>query len=228
MLLTLKRLLPIVLVLLFTAALSACQRGAPEAPAEESAVDSGAPAEAPPAATQAAETRPENVPTPLPPVEEVADLDATATPLPGPARPARVQIPSAEIDVPVLIVAVDQEGFLPTPDEHAGYWALSAPLDGDGNTILVGHNRTSPVEIFRNLPRVEVGDEITLTDQFNAEYTYEVTEVELFEVEGNPEEAQRTLEYIDPELSKRVTLVTCQPDDECTQRLIVVAEPVND
>ena len=223
MLLTLKRSLTIVLALLLAAALSACQRGASDAPA-----DGGAQAEAPLAAPQDAGSRPENVPTPLPPVGEVADLDATATPPPGPARPARVQIPSAGVDVPVLIVAVDQEGYLPTPDEHAGYWALSAPLDGDGNTVIVGHNRTSPVEVFRNLPRVEVGDEIILIDQFNAEYRYEVTEVELFQVEGNPEEAQRTLDYIDPELSKRVTLITCQPEGECTQRLIVVAVPADE
>lgn len=223
MLLTLKRSLTIVLALLLAAALSACQRGASDAPA-----DGGAQAEAPLAAPQDAGSRPENVPTPLPPVEEMADLDATATPPPGPARPARVQIPSAGVDVPVLIVAVDQEGYLPTPDEHAGYWALSAPLDGDGNTVIVGHNRTSPVEVFRNLPRVEVGDEIILIDQFNAEYRYEVTEVELFQVEGNPEEAQRTLDYIDPELSKRVTLITCQPEGECTQRLIVVAVPADE
>jgi len=223
MLLTLKRSLTIVLALLLAAALSACQRGASDAPA-----DGGAQAEAPLAAPQDAGSRPENVPTPLPPVGEVADLNVTATPPPGPARPARVQIPSAGVDVPVLIVAVDQEGYLPTPDEHAGYWALSAPLDGDGNTVIVGHNRTSPVEVFRNLPRVEVGDEIILIDQFNAEYTYEVTEVELFEVEGNPEEAQRTLDYIDPELSKRVTLITCQPEGECTQRLIVVAVPADE
>ncbi len=223
MLLTLKRSLPIVLALLLAAALSACQRGASDAPA-----DGGAQAEAPLAAPQDAGSRPENVPTPLPPVGEVADLNVTATPPPGPARPARVQIPSAGVDVPVLIVAVDQEGYLPTPDEHAGYWALSAPLDGDGNTVIVGHNRTSPVEVFRNLPRVEVGDEIILIDQFNAEYRYEVTEVELFQVEGNPEEAQRTLDYIDPELSKRVTLITCQPEGECTQRLIVVAVPADE
>ncbi|HOA24575.1 MAG TPA: sortase [Aggregatilineales bacterium] len=223
MLLTLKRSLTIVLALLLAAALSACQRGASDAPA-----DGGAQAEAPLAAPQDAGSRPENVPTPLPPVGEVADLNVTATPPPGPARPARVQIPSAGVDVPVLIVAVDQEGYLPTPDEHAGYWALSAPLDGDGNTVIVGHNRTSPVEVFRNLPRVEVGDEIILIDQFNAEYRYEVTEVELFQVEGNPEEAQRTLDYIDPELSKRVTLITCQPEGECTQRLIVVAVPADE
>lgn len=223
MLLTLKRSLTIVLALLLAAALSACQRGASDAPA-----DGGAQAEAPLAAPQDAGSRPENVPTPLPPVGEVADLNVTATPPPGPARPARVQIPSAGVDVPVLIVAVDQEGYLPTPDEHAGYWALSAPLDGDGNTVIVGHNRTSPVEVFRNLPRVEVGDEIILIDQFNAEYRYEVTEVELFQVDGNPEEAQRTLDYIDPELSKRVTLITCQPEGECTQRLIVVAVPADE
>lgn len=223
MLLTLKRSLTIVLALLLAAALSACQRGASDAPA-----DGGAQAEAPLAAPQDAGSRPENVPTPLPPVGEVADLNVTATPPPGPARPARVQIPSAGVDVPVLIVAVDQEGYLPTPDEHAGYWALSAPLDGDGNTVIVGHNRTSPVEVFRNLTRIEVGDEIILTDQFNAEYRYEVTEVELFQVEGNPEEAQRTLDYIDPELSKRVTLITCQPEGECTQRLIVVAVPADE
>jgi len=223
MLLTLKRSLTIVLALLLAAALSACQRGASDAPA-----DGGAQAEAPLAAPQDAGSRPENVPTPLPPVGEVADLNVTATPPPGPARPARVQIPSAGVDVPVLIVAVDQEGYLPTPDEHAGYWALSAPLDGDGNTVIVGHNRTSPVEVFRNLPRVEVGDEIILIDPFNAEYRYEVTEVELFQVEGNPEEAQRTLDYIDPELSKRVTLITCQPEGECTQRLIVVAVPADE
>lgn len=218
----------LLIALLLLVTLAGCQLfdAEPETAGEEPTEEVSA-VETTPGVTPTAQTRPENVPSPLPPADEIADLDATATPLPGPARPARIEIPSAGIDVEVLIVALDQDGYLPTPDEHAGYWALSSPLDGEGNTVIVGHNRTSPVAIFRNLPQVEVGDEITVTDQFAAEHEYEVTDIELLDVAGSPEEAERTVELIDPDLPRRLTLFTCQPDDACTHRLVVIAEPVD-
>lgn len=180
-----------------------------------------------PTPTETPSARPESLPSPLPPLDDLIDAEATATPLPSPARPARVEIASAGIDVPVLIVALNEDGYLPTPDDHAGYWALSSTLDGGGNVVIVGHNRTSPIPIFRELFRVEIGDTILLTDQFGAEYTYEVTEIQTLDVEGSPENAQRTVDYIAPELPDRLTLVTCQPEGSCTGRLIVVAKPVD-
>ena len=136
---------------------------------------------------------------------------------------------SIELDVEVAIVAVDSDGYIVTPDDTAGYWALSSPLDEDGNTVIVGHNRAEPLQIFANLSLVETGDGITVTDQFGREYHFLVTEVVVIQVEGaSPAEANRTAEYVQSTDTRRLTLITCDPSPTCPNRLVVVATPVDE
>jgi LPXTG-site transpeptidase (sortase) family protein len=171
-------------------------------------------------------TRPPSVPTALPDVELLLTALPTRTPPPGPARPARLEMERLGIDAVVLAVGVDKDGRIVTPDRYAGYWSMSAPLNEDGNTVIVGHNKPDPWPVFFGLSRADVGDEVKVTDQFGQEYNYRVDESVIIQVEGAPpEEAQRTLEFIQPTQSRRLTLITCYPDPSCPARLVVVATP---
>lgn len=168
------------------------------------------------------------IPTPLPDLDTLLQsLPQTATPFPGPAIPARIEIGSVNIDILVLTVTLDSDGFITVPARYAGYWGLSSPLDQNGNTVIVGHNRLDPRPVFRDLAKVQVGDEIKVTDQFGEKYYYSVTGTLTFQVSGAPaSEANRPKEYAQPTASARLTLITCAPDESCPSRLVVLADPI--
>jgi LPXTG-site transpeptidase (sortase) family protein len=167
--------------------------------------------------------------TPLPDLDALLQsLPQTATPFPGPAVPARIEIEAVQIDVLVLTVSLDSTGFIEVPDRYAAYWGASSPLGKNGNTVIVGHNRLEPSPIFNNLDDVKKGDQIRVTDQFGEKHLFVVTETLLFKVSGaSAEEANRPREYAMPTTTGRLTLITCAPDDTCTSRLVVLAEPVS-
>lgn len=167
------------------------------------------------------------VPTPLPGIEDFLPEDlAIGEAPPGSARPALIQVSRLGIQAPVYAVGVEN-GFIATPPDAAGYWYDSAALDQGGNTVIVGHNRASPQAIFASLPDIAVGDEVRVTDQFGTEHGYQVVETQIIQVEGASDaEASRTLDYIRPTGSPRLTLYTCYPPSGCSARFVAVATPL--
>jgi sortase A len=94
-----------------------------------------------------------------------------------------------------------------------------------GNTVLNGHNATNG-EVFRNLYKLETGDEIALYSG-EAVCTYSVTEMLIVPEAGQPLEMRiENARYIQPTEDERLTLVTCHPYGSLRSRLIVVAYPV--
>jgi len=174
-------------------------------------------------------TRPAFVPTPLIAVDDFfLTLQATITPQPGEARPARLEIKDVDIDVPVVTVQVDTNGFIVTPEHFAGYWAQSSPLNEVGNTVIVGHNQPLPRLVFANLDDIELGAEIIVSDQFAEEYFYTVYAIENIQVQDAPEsDSQRVRAFVEPTDDRRLTLLTCHPAPDCLSRLIVVARQVD-
>jgi LPXTG-site transpeptidase (sortase) family protein len=175
---------------------------------------------------------PPDVPTPLPPEEERLEDQVAPTPtivpeIAEPPYPTRLEIGSIDLDLPVVTVDQGAEGFIEVPDETAGYWSDSSRLLR-GNTVIVGHNELEPLPVFLNLSGIEVGDEVLVTDQYEAQHAFVVVDTEVIQVDDAPiEEAQRTVEYILPTADVRLTLFTCHPSpDECSARLIIVATPI--
>jgi LPXTG-site transpeptidase (sortase) family protein len=176
-------------------------------------------------------TRDPQIPTPLPVLDLTLIAQQMSTPDPaadtsGPARPARVQVERVGIDIPVLTVLTDQNGYIVTPGQYAGYWALSSTLDKQGNVVIVGHNRPPPWAVFFGLKDIEVGDEIVISDQYTTEYRYSVSEIIIIPV-NQPESAGEPLplDLIQPTDFSQLTLITCHPDPDCTSRLFVIALP---
>jgi sortase A len=193
------------------------------------------------------------LPTALPPMPERSKPEANAiatapsapTPLPEPALtfptptirqpsdspPTRLSIPSIGLDIPVVPVGVktinDVGGsrvvWADVPNAGA-FHETSAYPGNPGNTVINGH-RDILGSVFRNLNKVEVGDEIKIYVG-DVEYPYIVTErlivPEAFASARQREENLRLIGYMPEE---RLTLVTCTPIGLATHRLLVIAKP---
>lgn len=87
-------------------------------------------------------------------------------------------------------------------------------LNGHGNFCIAGHNYEG---VFKDLEKVNVGDEIIIKDTRNVEYKYKVTSVKNVEPDN--------LECLIQDTSKvEITLITC--DTGGTSRVVVKAEQV--
>lgn len=106
-------------------------------------------------------------------------------------------------------------------------WHLNSVVPGQpGNTVISGHNNTGG-SIFRNLHRLQAGDEITLWTNVGTAVTYAVDEVNIVP-EKHASAAQRAAnaQAIATTSDTRLTLVTCWPWNSNTHRVIVVARPI--
>jgi LPXTG-site transpeptidase (sortase) family protein len=157
----------------------------------------------------------------------------TPTPTPPPAIPDRVIIPAINLDAPVVPVSwtmalVDgqKQPMWNLPETRAAGWhETSASLGVPGNTVLNGHN-TANGEVFRNLYKLEPGDEIILYSG-KMTYTYAITQTLILPEAGQTLKVRiENAHYIQPTEDERLTLVTCHPYGSLRNRLIVIARPV--
>ncbi len=142
--------------------------------------------------------------------------------------PIQLAIPDININTRVAIVGVDDEKFVVTPPDKAGFWDASTTLLENGNSVIVGHNKSTPVVVFRDIGNVRAGMIVEVTAQTGDEYRYAVSDIEIIPVEGaEPEETQRVGDLMNLEDGQeRLTIVTCYPAESCAQRIVVIALPV--
>jgi sortase A len=94
-----------------------------------------------------------------------------------------------------------------------------------GNTVLNGHHNIKG-EVFRDLYRVQVGDEI---DVFSGdqEFKYVVVYTAVLPERNQPLDVRlANAEWIQPTEDERITLITCWPHESNTHRVVVVAVPM--
>jgi sortase A len=198
-----------------------------------------------PAATTApptSEPRPSATPVeptsaPQPTLTRVVLIPTPPKPSPPPpesfrAPPTRLRIPAINLDAPVVTVGFVNSEFegqpITTwivPDTLAAGWHhTSAPLGGAGNTVLNGHQDVHG-GVFRDLARAQVNDEIIVYAGDTA-HCYRIAERHFLEEEGQSLQVRaQNAQWIMPTQDERLTLVTCAPYPQNTQRLIVVALP---
>lgn len=146
--------------------------------------------------------------------------------------PTRIVIQAIGLDAPVVEVAwktVERNGKRvsewETADHAAGFHKYSAYPGQGGNTVLSGHHNIKG-EVFRDLVKLQPGDEILLYAE-QREYHYQVADNFILREAGvSEEERQRNARWIAPTADERLTLVTCWPYTSNTHRVIVVARPV--
>jgi len=163
----------------------------------------------PPDANQVSE------PAPIP--MHLKDLVAEVTPLLVPTRGAehaqRIIVPAIGVDAPVA-EGDDWESL----KKGAGHYVGSANPGERGNAVISAHNDIYG-EIFRRLPELSIGDEITVQTP-STSYTYVVEQTRIV--------APTEVGVMDDTSTPVLTLISCYPYRVDTHRIVVIASLVTD
>lgn len=160
----------------------------------------------PPTSPEGAKPNEAEIPQHLRPL--VQSLANIPIPTPGPEHAIRIQIPAIGIDAPI----VQGDGWEQLKKGVGQHIGSSNPGE-KGNVVLSAHNDIFG-EIFRDLDRLNPGDQITLYTNQRA-YTYVVSDSEIVE--------PTHVEIIDNTSQATVTLISCYPYLVDDQRIAVIA-----
>jgi sortase A len=100
------------------------------------------------------------------------------------------------------------------PRIEAGQYAGTAAPGDAGNTVIGGHvARRGGLGVFASLPGVAVGDVVQV---FRGErvFRYFITEIKVVAADAT--------DVMSPTQEATLTLITCFPDDQYAERLVVV------
>jgi sortase A len=159
----------------------------------------------------------------------------TAMPTPTPIRvlPVALQIPSIQLDSPVveskLVVREDMSDHIywswEVPSHAVGFQVDSDPPGAGGNVVLSGHNNTQG-RVFRRLTSVKE-DDVVIVKTAVRSHQYRVTEKRIIPYRRDPAAAEQLIyEYMKDFGTERLTILSCYPYPLNYDRIIVVAEPV--
>jgi sortase A len=146
---------------------------------------------------------------------ELANLSNSDTSQPAP-KENRIVIPSIALNEPILessnINIINNGGTWRRPN-------TSTPTDSD-NTVIVGHRfYGNDVSTFYHLDKVEVGQKLAIYWE-GEEIVYQITDKKVvdpsaIEIESSTDE-------------KQLTLYTCTPIWTATNRLVIIAKPIDE
>jgi len=127
-----------------------------------------------------------------------------------------ITIPRMDIELPIFLGASDAN----MNRGAAHLTKTSLPVGGlNTNAVIAAHRGMATAAMFRNIERLELGDEIFITN-FYQTIRYEVVETRII----LPTEVETVLIQSGRDL---VTLITCHPYRHNFQRYVVFAERVN-
>lgn len=162
----------------------------------------------PPAAAEEPAPNLDEIPEHLRPLLAVLPTPVPITP--GPRSPARIVIPAIGVDAPV-VPGTDWEALKHGVGHHPGTANPGEP----GNMVLAGHNDIYG-EVFRDLEKLQIGDEIWIYDSAGRAFRYVVAHKQVVR--------PTQVEVMAPTRDPVVTLITCYPYRVNTHRLVVVGE----
>lgn len=147
---------------------------------------------------------------------------------------AHLRIPAIQVDTRVIEIGWHIErinGVEQAIWDNASYAAghlMNTRNPGEGsNIVLSGHNNIEG-KVFANLWKLKVGDEVILATTDQSVFKYRVTAAKIVDEKyASPEQRVANARYIEPTPPERVTLISCYPPTNNTNRVIVVAEPEN-
>lgn len=222
----------LLLVLGLAALLSAGAMAMTSRPAADVGAQLTAPTDAvDPTPAPSASPTPDPTPTASPPTitTRSARLGDSPAGQPDAAAPVRIAVPAIGVDAPVGPVGVEPDGLMTVPEDvrEVG-WYRHGPVPGrDGSAVLAGHvdSRTQGRGVFFELGRVDVGDEVRVTDVDGTATTWVVTGRQAIDKAELPVD-----EVFRRDGAPRLVLVTCGGDFDAGERsyrsnVVVTAEP---
>lgn len=160
----------------------------------------------PPTSPEGARPNEAEIPQHLRPL--VQSLANIPIPTPGPEQAIRIQIPAISVDAPI-VQGDGWEQLKKGVGQHIG----SANPGDTGNVVLSAHNDIFG-EIFRDLDRLEPGDEITIYTNQRA-YTYVVSNSMVVE--------PTQVDIMDNTSQPTLTLISCYPYLVDDQRIAITS-----
>lgn len=140
------------------------------------------------------------------------------------AYPIALRIEAIDLETDILGVGLDSNGLIVAPPRSAGHFMLSARPNEANNIVIVGHSGTGL--IFQNLADVSEGDSIILTSDDNRQHRYRVEDKITLDLRrADADDLQQNLDFIMPTEHETLTIITCYPRDDYSQRLIIRAVP---
>lgn len=145
-------------------------------------------------------------------------------------NPARIQIPSLDIDTGVIPVGLLDNGEMEVPEETdvTGWYDRGVQPGEVGNSVIAGHvdSKEGPA-IFFYLKDIEAGEEIIVTDENGVELTFEVKKKESYPTDESPIE-----KIFGPSDKRNLNIITCTGSFDREQhlypdRLVVYTELVS-
>lgn len=126
-----------------------------------------------------------------------------------------ISIPKMGVELPIMLGANTEN----MREGAAHLTETSYPIGGENtNCVLAAHRGSSRAAMFRDIEKLEIGDEIYIRN-FRETLTYRVAELQVI----SPTDVQELL--IQPERDL-VTLITCHPYPYNYQRYVVYCERV--
>ena len=133
-------------------------------------------------------------------------------------------IPKISVNAPVIadVNGSDKVAYFKALENGVAHFQGTAKPGEKSNIFIFGHSSfyaDSPgsyKEVFKNLEKLEIGDEIILWYR-QKEYKYKVIASKVV----NPDE----VEVLKPTSSEQVSLMTCVPPGTTLKRLVVIATP---
>lgn len=154
---------------------------------------------------------------------------------PKPSYPAKLIIPSINVDAPVQMVGVTAGGAIGTPDSFfkTGWYAGGTVPGAAGTAVIDGHvdNGLGLAGVFKQLSDVKVGDTVHVVTNAGKTITFKVIATHAYDYSKTPANAlfgpPSSVVAISPNMSF-LNLITCTGDwlpaqKTYNQRLIVTA-----
>lgn len=172
-------------------------------------------------------------PSPTPVVAQSSVPDVGAAKVLGPAvsKAVRVVIPSINVDSQILEMGYtfhEENGQTVTdwqiPENVVGHMIGSANPGGLGNVVLSGHNNILGA-VFRKLYTMQVGDQITIVNAKGVGFKYRVSQSYIVQERGAAlADRLNNAQVLLPTSDARLTLISCWPETDNSNRAIVIAE----
>lgn len=172
-------------------------------------------------------------PLPTPTITSTPTQNPSPTPTLTPAPPSRLRIPY--IGVNSMVIDVEPEVYLSYSGVKKARWSVPAYAVGHffnsgnpgagTNIVLSGHNNFLG-EVFRNFYLLKPGIEIVLYSN-TGEFHYSISEVTVVPYLRNPTQGEQILQqYIEATSTEQLTLISCYPYLTNSDRIVVVAKPL--
>lgn len=162
---------------------------------------------------------------PASPVVEQPEPNTTEKQL-EPFVPARLRIPTIDVDTKVEVVGKDTKGRMDVPKQtdQVGWYKYGAKASQAGNVVLAGHlDDTDGPAVFYDLAKVKQGQRIEVSSKAGKQVSYVVTSVKSYPVDQAPVGS-----IFGATVAHRLTLITCigtfTQSKGYDERLVVTAE----